>query len=745
MINNPYRQIRPKEKPFYGQSVDPYQFLRVGKITRVDNEMNNVSVEWLDYGGGFSLIPITYPFSSSRSFLGGMPSIGSIVLCGFTKQTQTTGQAQIINYITAGYRSSLWYLLDRGNFETTKLNMFDSPVTNETYDSFIKEKIDHSVTRWKRRKIYSGEINGESEQGSEFLLDENITFISSGMEEIQLRSADHHIINNSVNHTIITGATKIKNGMITRNLDDTGKSITDIEKAPFKQYVVLPNGKKLFVVTTDYKNIDSTDTEDRNQSGGGAFNEFRTEVYETSTNQIKITEETSGTEVDYIKPFITQVLGTNVGNDHTERLTYGKILRPRIFQNPEDNFPSIGDDVVSNEINRLKSIATCYELKFDNQGLINKDRTDRRFYNQTKFSVDKQGHVFINISASSNDHPFGAGRSLEFNSDGSLKFVIGMNTAKMESILMNTKGGIRFYVGKNIQKRSIDATLDSALYMTIKAGDENGIAMSSNITGNVTETIRGNKTLNIDGNYTVIVTGVIDERIKATKTETFVKDKYTNFGGDFIVNVLGKHETSIATSQKVSISGDLINSKNIVNSLSIISGSMSEKINIGNRTINLLKGDFEDSILFGNRKLNITSGNYIKNISSGNDEETLTLGDKKISLTAGNYQLDISTGDITIKTSVGSVTISGSSDISVSGMNITLDATSTNKIISQVLASIDSAVIKLGGDSALQPAVLGYQLLSWLATHTHMHPFGPTLTPIVPPSLDILSKVVFVK
>ena len=684
MIDNPNRIVRPNDKQFFGQSIDPYKFLRVGRITRVDNEQNFVSVLWLDAGGGFQQIPISSAFASPRGFLGGMPSINSIVLCGFSKQTQTSGQAMILSYITSGYRSALWYLLDRGNYEESKNDLFESAVSNETYDAFIKEKINHEMTRCKRRKLYSGEIHGESDQGSEILLDENVTLTGAGLEEITIRSADHHIISNSISNTIITGACKIKNGIITRNLDADGIAITkDVVPAPFQQYIVLPNGKKLFVVTADYKDINSTDTNANNQSGGGAFTEHRTEVYETSPFELKITEETSETETGIDTPFITHMLGTNVGNDYTNRTTYGKVLRPRIFQSAEANVASVGDEVVANEISRLKSLATCFELKFKN----------------TKISVDKQGHAFLHLAASNNENPLGAGRSLDFNSEGSLKFVIGANIAKKESILMHTKGGNRFYFGSNAQKRSVDATLDNALYMTIKAGDESGTAMSTSVVGNVVENIKGNKTINIDGNYKVNVTGVIDERIKATKMETYVKDKYTNYGGNFVNNILGKSESNIATSRLVSISGDLINSNNFVDKTTIISGS---------------------------KKVNITKGNDV------------------VSIAVGDYKVDVSAGDISIKTSLGSVTLSGSTDVKISGMNVTLDATTTNKLIAGVLASIESSLIHLGKD-ATQPAVLGFQALSWMASHVHSTPFGPTFPPIIPPTVDMLSTTVFVK
>lgn len=46
---------------------------------------------------------------------------------------------------------------------------------------------------------------------------------------------------------------------------------------------------------------------------------------------------------------------------------------------------------------------------------------------------------------------------------------------------------------------------------------------------------------------------------------------------------------------------------------------------------------------------------------------------------------------------------------------------------------IESSKIKLGGEGAIQPVVLGYKLIKWLATHTHPTSMGPSGPPAEPP------------
>jgi len=490
-ITNPNRKIRVKEKPFYGQNVDDYKFLKVGRITRVDNENYVCSVVWLDDIGGREEVPLSSALASGRSFLGGMPEVGSLVLCGFSRQTQTTGKAQILSYLTDGYRNSLNYFLDRGNYKSDQNFILKGTLDNSNLDNLIEGKIGHDTVRRKRRKIYPGEINGESSSGSEFYLSDDVYLANSRLNEIELRAADQNIISNSLTNTMITGAAKVTNGLISRNLKSDGSSITkdddldNTENVPFRQFITLPNGKRIFYVTSDGKNLDGSDSQGQNQSGGGSFTEYRIELKETSFGELSVVEENSEIELDkYSSSLVTLLLGTNVGNDYQERRTYGKVLRPHLFNDPESSTAEVKDMVVSNEAHRLKSLATAFELKFSNTGTLGLEATEKSFKNTTKVSIDKEGHAFINFSASTSNHPLGAGRSLEFNSEGSMKIVVGANKSRSESLQLTTKGGIRGTIGQNIDKNSIDLLLRSAFKMNIQSADEDGNAAISTYAGN---------------------------------------------------------------------------------------------------------------------------------------------------------------------------------------------------------------------------------------------------------------------
>lgn len=719
------RIIRKGERPLEGQRTNPYAFLRLGRITHVDNETNIVSITWLDSVGGSAQVPITSPMATKRSFMGGMPERNALVICGFTKQTQTSGRAQILTYLTDGYRDSLRFFLDRGNYDDRQNKVVEGDPTNELIDEYITSTVGHENTRSKRRKLYAGELEIQSADGSEINISEDLQLMNSNLNEITLRSADQNIIHNALNHTIISGGAKIINGLVTRNLKNDYTSIkqtdnmADESLVPFQTYITLGNGKRLFVVTADNLDFDNTDTTLTNQNGGGAFTELRTEVRELASGELNVTEEIAETDLDDFstKPFITHVMGTLVGNDPTNRSQYGQVLRPRIFRSADATKADVGNDAVGNELYLRRTLATAYELSFNNYGEISHEFPNVRFQNQTKIAIDKQGHAFINLSASTTDHPLGAGRSLEFNSDGSIKMVVGMNTTKNESIDLYTMGGVSQKFGQNIDKHSLDLETDGAVYITVKGTDEDGFGMVTNVTGNVTETIAGNKTLDINGTYTIIANGTIDERIRGTKIESYINDKYITYGGDLIETIINKIESNVGSSHIVNISGDPLNSEAIANKINIVSGAS------------------EETILIGDKRLSITTGDY---------EENLTAGDKKVSISVGNYEVNVTSGDITVQTSLGSVTISGSSDVTVTGLNITNEASTTNTVKAGALVLIDGPVINFG-EGATQPIVKGFELLSWLASHTHIHPMGPTGPAIIPPSAGILSTQSFVK
>lgn len=74
-------------------------------------------------------------------------------------------------------------------------------------------------------------------------------------------------------------------------------------------------------------------------------------------------------------------------------------------------------------------------------------------------------------------------------------------------------------------------------------------------------------------------------------------------------------------------------------------------------------------------------------------------------------------------------------------VRFTLDLATNKATVHATNVTLEADAIRLGTDAAAQPVVLGYQLISWLASHTHGHPLGPTLPPIQAPTLSSVLSV----
>lgn len=124
-------------------------------------------------------------------------------------------------------------------------------------------------------------------------------------------------------------------------------------------------------------------------------------------------------------------------------------------------------------------------------------------------------------------------------------------------------------------------------------------------------------------------------------------------------------------------------------------------------------------------KVTATGNNFVNGAS---EEKVLT----------GSYKLTVA-GDVTTTTAGShSESIVGSKDVSVGEDLIEAAA---NRIIERCAEKIVDAVwIRLGGEDASNPAVLGTKFLQWAVTHSHGQ--GP---PVTPPPTDALSTKVFLK
>lgn len=640
--------IQKGEDPTFNQYVDFYKFLQVGRIARVDNERNVVDIQFSSNPVYSKNVPVTSPFFTGRAHVGGMPEVGSNVICGFIKLTNTVGTPIIVAYLDGEYYRSINYIYTVGK-------------TSEELKELagIHDKIGYGVTRLKRRKLYPGDVSLESTHGSELLLDNGVLLTDSKLNEILISSADRTIYQNSVNNFQYTCATRYLNGLVLR------------PNAPSIEPIILDNGQKMFVVTTDARSLDDN---------GQAFTEMRNEVRETANAVLDVIE--SYDDKDFASDsskgrlLVSQMLGTLVGNDKGKISQYGKVLRPQIFAS-ESNVPTV-DDVICKP-HEYFNLATAYQMSFDSS---------------TKFDVDKEGHTFVHLAASSAAHPLGAGRSLEFASDGSLKFVIGKTTVGERSLELSTTGKVTMNFGFDADTlTSCEWTLERAMYMTIKGTDKDGFARKDELFGHYYEKVHGDKTIDVDGSLTVVVKGKIQEDILGSKAENYVNDKMTNYGGDF---------QEIVTYQRQSKYGDghITDIAKTGSELNILEGDKKETLTLGSKDVTIIAGDSKEALTLGNHEVDLTAGDMTESLLSGNKETSITLGDHKIEVKTGDITQDVTLGDSTEAVGTGnkSITIKlGDFEVKVTSGNVTIESTtgtvdvkaSTQKVTVNGMMSVD--------------------------------------------------------
>ena len=121
-----------------------------------------------------------------------------------------------------------------------------------------------------------------------------------------------------------------------------------------------------------------------------------------------------------------------------------------------------------------------------------------------------------------------------------------------------------------------------------------------------------------------------------------------------------------------------------------------------------------------------TNGGHTADLSDTDQKVTVqSSGGQSVVIDDSASAITVQTngGTITLKTGAGTITIDGSGNISLTGVNVSLEASS----------------VALGGSAAAHPLVLGDVLLTWLNTHVHF-PTAP-LTPAVPLPPTALSFV----
>jgi hypothetical protein len=622
--------------------------LRLARVINVDHENMTVDVLYLDGIGSALRVPVGQAYAGSRSFLGAMPSVQDICIVGFNLTSSLTNPV-ILTFYPFSYSSAL-----------------KNDILNPSSELF-------ETIRPKMKKIYEGEIFLSSKQGSDIHLDKDIILSNSGLNEINIKSADNSIHFNSINTYLTNTGFRSVSGPIHRN-----ELINDPNfKFPNSQFPIYYNSEGVPYYTPNLtRTINSSfpygkETVDDDNP---AFIEHRLEIKEYDDLAVPVTTSNSGIDIDSFytqrvdgssnNPLVVQVFGTLVGNDPVgEKEKYGVILKPILFSDAKSlrATPQELPCTVESGINETTSLAAAYTLKFPNSG--------------TSFYVNKQGKYFANIASSTNLDPLGAGESAEVNLQGHAKFFIGKNTELNRSLTLNTDGGVFTNWGFDKDKnRSWDATFRKGVSWNILGADKDGLSFHIRMVGDYRDTVDGSKYTEIKGSENKLVKGSLEEKILGKKVGQYVSDVNNTYGGRKVDVFIGDCNQTFTQGISRTIIGPNITFGE--------TNAESTQIKFGNS---------DHKIFLGNKKEEIIIGNHTSKIN---------LGNKSININVGNYSVSCKLGNIDIKTSFGTINVKTNGQVNIEGkLGV--------NIKSALQVKVEAPLVNIGKNKPLQGIVTG--------------------------------------
>lgn len=595
--------------------VGPPAGLRLGMIIRVDEVNLKADVKVMTGGGYRMEVELTQGMYGPRSFWGGIPEVGSIVIIGYRSIHKKLGDAVILGYIPVGNRMGM---------------KFDPFSPTGPVDPEDKEEVARTFggyTRYKRLRLSPGDVGGMSSSGSEFLLSKNVSMVNRAGDLIELRDEERTLVTQAIHRFDATNGVKQYKGPVRRqafflppevvNDDGTTKTLkseaegyfgrddlaaigaggpgSDTRFATpdgtllsnFNDYanyppVVYSNGKTVFYPST----LGTSGVEGPIDEGSGdPFVEVRTEVRHSTNFVQDVHGEIDGFSIRPQRVHVEHVMGTVIGNDPYSTAgvqQYGQPLRPQIWTTGRSltqgkfSLQACRRNVEGDS--EVSTAAAAYLLR-----IMPVDSNDDD--NPFAVAVQKQGKLLVNIPKPSNEFYADAvkGVSADLNIQGAIKMFVGGATPMNASIFAKLEGGIKAEIGRNTDTgNSIDITYNGPVRAKfVGAGDENGNGAVMDVTGTYQTTV--------SGDYIASTGGSINQTANGAFTSQ----------ADKII--------------QTAISGYTLNS----------AGYQKTVTGLTNLTYALLKTE------------TIASGGEVKTIVAGPAVETITAGAKTVTVAAG--------------------------------------------------------------------------------------------------------------
>ena len=699
--NVPYGKVPNSD---FASNDNPYANLKVGIITRVDELNLKADVKVITGSENRYEIDLTQPLAGPRSFLGGIPEVGSVVLIGYRRRNKQIYDAVIIGYLPLGNKVGL------------RFDPF-APIPPGEVDAGDEDdvtKLFGPTIRYKRITGHSGDIVGMSSDGSELQLSRDVRFINRGGDFIELRDVDRTLVTQALHRVdsdsaayLFSGAVrrgamnlpleifqKDKNGNFTNVVrgqdtryfgrDDLAAAgvapSTLIDPTTFKALdrindetefpsLTYSNGRQVFYASGN----PATNFEDPTTGGSlRTFTERRLEIRHDTDLEQEVLEEIDGFSIDRPRAYIEQVFGTVVGNDPFStqgQRQYGKVLKPKIFEAFDQTAAPSGfslDECLrppSTTVDEATTMAAAYLFRIAQPNSASR--------NPFAVSVSKQGKLFVNIPGSSNENYSSKNVSVEAKLEGCLKAYIGANTPEKYSIHLVCEGGIFLDIGSSASGECITTNFRGAIKNIFRGG--------SNSVDDVAHSI------DVQGNAETHVSGTDIQVVKGSYQKT----------------VDGSHTVKAST---VNLHG--------LNGMNVNAGGWNSTVS--GKTQNYYALLYQETVALGGKLCTILAGGHVENILAGAKTTTVAAGAVSVNCAAGAYSITVGTGSISVTTGAGAVTLStaaGAVSISAGLGAIAITAGLAMNLTASTVISLTAPRVMLGGPTALLGVSRGTPLL----------------------------------
>lgn len=183
--------------------------LSICKVIRIDYTAHEVELHVLsgeDQLFQRTAIPITYPGAGPRSFLGHIPTVGSLCVCGSLATTPRI--PVVLGWLTGGTMAGLEWIPSQ-KFLPSEVD-FNTKLQTEVEGLYnrVRHKLNHARP---------GMIMASSAMGSDIILDEGVFITNRRANEIRLRDQDQALVVRTLQQFHAMGGARIYGGMVQRD------------------------------------------------------------------------------------------------------------------------------------------------------------------------------------------------------------------------------------------------------------------------------------------------------------------------------------------------------------------------------------------------------------------------------------------------------------------------------------------------------------------------------------------------